>query len=104
MQTIPLQPVANQIVKVVLDNQNCQILLALRNDNFFADVSVGGIDLVTCVIVRDSVPIVASEHSGFSGQLMIVDTGGNEDPQVSGLGSRWLLTYFSESEHELIQQ
>lgn len=104
MQTIPLQPVANQIVKVVLDNQNCQILLALRNDNFFADVSVGGVDLVACVIVRDSVPIISSEYFGFSGQLMIIDTSSNEDPQASGLGSRWLLTYFSESEDELIQQ
>jgi hypothetical protein len=104
MQTIPLQPVANQIVKVVLGNQNCQILLALRNDNFFADVSVGGIDLVTCVIVRDSVPIVSSEYSGFSGQLMIIDTSSNEDPRIDGLGSRWLLTYFSGSEYALIQQ
>jgi len=104
MQTIPIQAVANQIVKVVLDGQNCQILIAQRNEDIFVDVNVNGVDLVCNAIARDSVPLVCREYAGFSGQLMFIDSSAADDPQFSGFGSRWFLVYLSESENELIQQ
>lgn len=104
MQTIPIQAVANQIVKIVLDGQNCQILIAQRNENIFVDVNVNGVDLVCNALARDSVPIICREYVGFSGQLMFIDSSAADDPQFSGFGTRWFLVYLSESENELIQQ
>lgn len=99
MQIIPLQSVANQIVKVVLAGQNCQISLNTRNDSIFVDVNVNGVDLVCNVIAQNLNQIICSQYVGFSGQLMFIDSSQSDDPVFSGLGSRYFLMYLSESEN-----
>lgn len=102
MQTIPLQPVPNQVAKVVLGGQNVQIRINLRGESLFMDVNSNGEDIVTTVIVRDLGPIICRRYVGFVGNLMFVDTQGTEAPQYTGLGARWQLVYLSESEAEVI--
>jgi hypothetical protein len=59
----------------------------------FADILVDGVPLVTSVMVHDGDPLVRYQYLGFSGDLVIVDTQGADDPLYMGLGDRWLLLY-----------
>lgn len=123
-QTVPLQPVASQQLAVTLNQQACTILLYFKqimvpvesglvtNPPTFGTITPLFMDLymqpagggapesviggVPCqannLIVRDS-------YLGFVGDLAFVDTQpdpvlGPQDPQQSGLGTRWLLTYW----------
>jgi len=102
MQSIPLQPVPAQLTKVVLDGQNCQILLSQKTQGLFVDLNVDGVNIVTGVIARDAVPLVSREYAGFSGNLIFIDTQGVSDPQSSGFGDRYDLVYLTSEENDLI--
>jgi hypothetical protein len=102
MQTVPIQPVPSQSTKVVLGGQNCQILIYQKSQGIFVDVNADGVDIVTAVIARDAVPIVCREYAGFEGNLLFIDTQGNDDPFYEGLGSRWTLVYLTAAEYALL--
>ena len=102
MQQIPLRPIPSQSVKVVLNGQNCQLLIYQKSQGIFVDVNADGIDIVTGVIARDSVPIVCRDYAGFVGNLLFIDTQGALDPQYAGLGARYNLIYLTAAEYALI--
>lgn len=102
MQSIPLQAIPSQSVKAVLGNQNVQIFLTQRDSGIYADINSNGVDMVTSVICRDAVPIIARDYAGFSGNLLFIDTQSNDDPFYSGLGVRFQLVYFTDIEYALI--
>jgi hypothetical protein len=102
MQSIPLQPVPSQSTKVVLGGQNCQILVYKKPQGCFVDINSDGIDVVTGVVARDAVPLVCREYAGFIGNLLFIDTQGSDDPDATGLGSRWVLVYLTAEEYALI--
>ena len=104
MQTIPLQPVPSQTVKVVLANQNCQITLRHQTQGLFADVVADGVTLTSTTIARDAVPIMPRDYLAFAGNLVFVDTQGADDPTYTGLGSRFQLVYLTAEEYALVQQ
>ncbi len=101
-QTIPLQPVPSQSISFVVAGQNCQAKIYTAGGQMFADVQAGGVSLVSCVILRDAVPIVCRDYAGFVGNLVMIDTQGGDDPQYSGLGSRWQLVYLTADEYAII--
>jgi hypothetical protein len=45
------------------------------------------------VLCRDLVYLVREAYLGFTGDLTFIDAEGADDPQYSGLGSRWQLVY-----------
>lgn len=91
---IPLQPIASQIVSVVLNEQNCQIAIYQKDQGLFIDLTVDTTDVCTCVIARDGVPIVRNGYLySFVGDLYFIDTQGASDPDYTGLGSRFTLVY-----------
>jgi hypothetical protein len=102
MLSIPLQPVPSQSTKVILDGQNCQILINQRTQGIFVDVNVNGVDIVTSVIARDAVPIVCRDYAGFAGNLLFIDNMGNSDPSFEGLGDRYSLVYLTAAEYDLV--
>lgn len=102
MQTIPLQPVPAQTVKVVLANQDCQITLRHQAQGLFADVVADGVTLTSATIARDAIPIMPRDYLAFSGNLLFIDTQGAEDPTYLGLGSRFQLVYLTAEEYALI--
>jgi hypothetical protein len=102
MQTIPLQPVPNQVTKVVLGGQNCQIRISMRGESLFVDVSANGEDVVSTVIAEDVAPIICRGYVGFSGNLLFIDTQGADAPQYTGLGTRWQLVYLDATEAEAL--
>jgi len=102
MQEIPRQAAPSQSVKVVLADQNCQLLIQQKPQGLFVDLSVDGTNIVTSVIARDAVPLVCREYAGFSGNLLFIDTQGSLDPEYTGLGTRYSLVYLTADENDLL--
>lgn len=99
MQQIPLQPVPSQQLQIVLGGQNCQIAIYLKGDKLFVDVSSNGVDISTCVVAHDVVPLVPTAYLGFIGNLLFTDTQGTSDPTYDGLGGRYQLVYLTAAEY-----
>jgi hypothetical protein len=115
LQTVPLQPVASQTVDVTLNNQVCTINVFEKRihvpvsrpggiptdppdyepiNPIFLDLYVNDVLIIAGVICLHGVEIVRDAYLGFVGDLVFYDTRGTEDPMVSGLGTRWVLTYW----------
>ena len=98
MQQIPIQPIPSQSVSVVLNGQNCQINIYQKGQLVFIDLNSNGVDIVTGVLAHNVNPLVCIKYTGFLGNLTFVDTQGNDDPQYTGLGTRYVLIYLSAAE------
>jgi hypothetical protein len=104
MQEIPVRPVPSQTLQVVLDRQNVQILIYQKPQGLFVDTNVNGEDVATGIIAREAVPLISKTYSGFQGGLYFIDSQAADDPNYSGLGSRWRLIYLTADEHAIAQQ
>jgi hypothetical protein len=116
-QVVPVQPLANQVLSVSLNQQSCTLKLYFREiqapvatsvpleppvfgsfNPLFMDLYVtssGSTNLIIGgVICQDRNVFVRSGYLGFTGDLSFIDTQGTSDPFQSGLGSRFLLTYW----------
>lgn len=102
MIEIPLQPIPSQIVKIVLDKQQCQIGLHQKPQGLFFDLNTNGVDIVNGVLVLDAVPLVLRQYLGFRGDFVVTDTQGKTTPIHTGLGSRFSLVYLTEAERGII--
>jgi len=66
-------------------------------DPVFLDLYVSDILVLGGVLSLNNVKIVrgfCADNPVFAGDLSFTDTQGNTDPQIAGLGSRWLLLYW----------
>jgi hypothetical protein len=99
MQEIPLQATPSQVLNVVLGNQYCQINLYQKFENLFIDLQANGNEIISGVHCLDAVRCVREAYRGFIGNLVFFDLQGKEDPQYTGLGSRWVLCYLEASEN-----
>ena len=102
MQQIPVQSVPVQNLKAVLGGQNCELLIYQKNQGLFVDVSADGVAVVNAVIARDGVPLVSRNYVGFLGNVLFIDTQGNDDPVYTGIGSRFTLVYLTDAEYATI--
>ena len=116
MQAIPLSAVPSQNLSIALDGQAVQISLYQRGTNgaanLYLDLTADGAAILTGRIARSygglpntraAFMMVGRRYQPFLGDLLFVDTQASEnnptqDPQPSGLGARWQLLYFSESD------
>ena len=92
-QAIPLRSVAAQEFNVVLGQQACTLKIYQKSAGLFMDVYLSGKPLIVGVLCRDRSRIIRSQYLGFAGDMYFVDTEGEQDPQHTGLGSRWVLVY-----------
>jgi len=95
MQIVPLTPVASQTFTVQLNAQNCVINLYQKSTGLFIDLTADGNVIVDTMLCLNAVGIVRELYLGFDGQLVFIDTQGNNDPDYTGLGSRYILTYWT---------
>jgi len=95
---IPLQPVPNQTVTVVLANQLCQIDVYQKAYGLFVDLYVSNVLIIGGVIAENLNRIVRSLYLGFIGDLCFIDNAGSGDPVYTGLGTRFSLAYLEASE------
>ena len=116
MQTISLDAVSSQNLSIALGGQAVQISLYQRGTNgaaqMYLDLIANDNSILTGRIVRAygnqantraAFMMVGRRYQPFVGDLLFVDTQASEsnpiqDPQPSGLGARWQLLYFSESD------
>lgn len=119
-QIIPIQPLPAQILYVILGGQDCAIQLYFKEmfvtldepifqeppvfDKvlaLFLDLYVNNQLAIGGVLVQANNTLVKSTYLGFTGDLGLVDTQpptgiGPQSPQIDGLGTRWLLTYWPD--------
>ena len=96
---IPLIAVASQRVSVVLADQNVQLNVFQKTDCMYVDVSMDGDSIVRTKAARNrSRLLLATTYRGFVGDLVWVDTLGDEQPYYTGIGSRWFLLYLTAAE------
>jgi hypothetical protein len=96
MLVVPVQPVPNQTLSILLTNQLCRLTLRTRWFGLFMDVSVNDAPIVQGVICQNWNRIVRSAHLGFIGDFAFWDTQGSNDPAFNGLRSRYLLYYLEK--------
>jgi hypothetical protein len=101
MQIIPLTAVPSQSLTVLLNGQTCSINVYQKSTGLYFDLSVqgltnplsGNIQLISAMLCLNGVGLVRQAYLGFIGQLAFIDTQGDSDPDYTGLGSRYILTY-----------
>jgi hypothetical protein len=112
---VPLQPVAAQQFSVTVGGQSCTIRLLFRdfdeipseqeiptNPPFydapstvgFFDLYIGATLIIAGVRCQDRNLLVRDSYLGLVGDFSFLDTQGTSDPIPTGLGSRFLLTYW----------
>lgn len=95
MNIIPLQPLPSQILNVSLAGQACVISVYQKTTGLFLNLTVTNTPRVFGVLCHDRVRLVRQPYLGFIGDLSFIDTQGVDDPQYTGLGSRWVLAYLT---------
>lgn len=95
MNLVPLQPLPSQILNVSLAGQACVIAVYQKSTGVFLDLTVAGTPRVFGVLCHDRVRLVRQAYLGFIGDLSFIDTQGRDDPQYTGMGSRWVLAYLT---------
>ena len=98
MQVVPLQAIPNQNLQAQLGDQACSIDVYQFAYGLFFDLYVDGDLVIGGVICENVNRIVRNVYLGFTGDFIFWDTQGLDDPIYTGLGSRFLLIYLSESE------
>lgn len=116
MQLVPLTAVPSQLVQAVLNGQSVslsiyQLGMAPATD-LYCDLTSNGTPIVNCRKCRafsgsptEAAPFLLLDagYWGFQGDFLFIDSEGDEDPQYSGLGSRWQLIYYSPADLAAIQ-
>lgn len=98
MQIIPLTSVPSQTLSIVLAQQNCKISVYQLSTGLFLDLTLNGSLIVSAIACRDRVYLVRQPYLGFIGNLSFMDTQGLDDPDYTGLGSRFVLMYLESSD------
>lgn len=98
MQIIPLTSVPSQRLSIVLNQQNCAISVYTLSTGLYLDLVLEGTLIISAMICRDRVRMVRQPYLGFAGNIAFIDTQGRDDPDYSGLGKRFLLTYSGPDE------
>lgn len=93
ISTIPLKAVPSQSVNVILAGQPCIIGLRLIGGRQYLSLSLNGEIICQNVLVVNRSAIIRAKYTGFIGELAAIDTQGDEAPQYTGWGTRWLLAF-----------
>ena len=88
---VPLQPVPSQTISASLSGQQTTLAIYTRGGALYVDV----VGLLYGVVCQHMNLILRDTYFAFQGDLAFVDIQGSSDPVYTGLGSRWLLGYYS---------
>jgi hypothetical protein len=93
-QVVPLTPVPSQTLAIVLAGQNCNISVFTLTTGLYFDLTADGVPITRTTICRNLGRLLLDRtYKPFVGDFAFVDTQGADDPEYTGLGSRWLLIY-----------
>jgi hypothetical protein len=94
-QTIPLSSVSSQTFNVQLGTQSCLINVYQKSTGLYFDLTLNSNQIISSMICLNLVGLVRESYLGFTGQLFFFDTQGTDDPDYTGLGTRYILVYQS---------
>lgn len=83
---------------VVLNGQNCYFKVLSRRGNLYCGLTIDETPVFDGMICRDRLPLKQSRIQSFAGNIVFMDTEGEEDPRWDGLGSRFRFVYFTDDE------
>jgi len=100
---IPIIATPNQTMTIPLSGQPCRINVYQKSTGLYVDLYVNDALIIAGIVALNRVKIVRDAYLGFVGDLAFYDTQGDQwgnpqDPDYTGLGTRWLLYYFSPAE------
>lgn len=95
--TIPLKQVPSQAVNVLLAGQPCTIELRLMGGRQYLGLSVNGDVICRNVLLVNRSRIIRAAYTGFIGDLAVIDTQGDDPPEYTGWGARWLLAFSDDA-------
>lgn len=95
---IPIQPVPSQTLQAVLAGQQCAMSVYVKNQCMFFDLALSGAPVAYAIQAKNLVNLVPTGYLGFVGWLVFLDTQGSDDPEYTGLGTRWVLLYLDEAD------
>lgn len=98
MLVIPIPSQKSQTLTAQLAGQNVRMNVYQKSTGMFIDVLVNDVLIIGGVICRDRTRIVRSTYLGFIGDVYFADIQGTDDPNWTGLGTRWLLVYLEASD------
>lgn len=98
MQIVPTQPIPNQTLQVNLGGQACILNIYQQAYGLYVDVYVGSTLIIAGVIALNANRIVRSLYLGFLGDFVFFDTQDANDPEFSGLGTRYSLVYLEQAD------
>lgn len=90
---IPLSAVPSQELSVRLGQQSCRLRVYQKRTGLYLDLLIDDVLVAAGILCRDRVWMIRTVASGFSGDLAFIDTQGAEDPDYSGLASRFQLVW-----------
>lgn len=99
MLIIPLQPVPSQTVSALINNQATTLNVRQLNDQgLFMDVLLNDAPIIQGVICQNLNVIIRDVYFGYIGDFAWIDTQGTTDPVYTGIGTRYVLGYFTPAE------
>jgi hypothetical protein len=98
MLTISIEPQKSQSISVSLAGQKCVIRMIQRESFIYMDLTVNGNPIMQGVPCLYGNKMVGYSYLGFKGDLVFLDSDGQQDPHWDGLGKRHILYYIEESE------
>lgn len=98
MKIIPITADQSQTFGIQLDNQNCQISIYQKSTGLYLDLYLNNQPIINARLCRDRVKLIGLKYLGFSGDLVFLDTQGLDDPDYTGLNTRFILAYFADGE------
>lgn len=94
--TIPLKQVPSQSVAVLLDGQPFVIELSQLKGRQYLSASISGEIICRTALLVNKSRIMRAAYKGVIGDFFVIDTQGDEAPQYTGWGTRWLLAFSAD--------
>lgn len=98
MLIVPTIAVPSQTLTALINNQNTGLNIYQKGAYLFMDVLLNNTQVIGGVICQNLNVIIRNAYLGYIGDFAWIDTQGSDDPQYTGLNSRWFLGYFLPSE------
>ncbi|MFT9088910.1 MAG: hypothetical protein ABF436_09975 [Acetobacter okinawensis] len=90
---IPLGAVAYQSLRVPLSGHAVRLTLQQRGTGLYAAVWVDDVPVLAGALCQDRTWLVRDSAGALPGDMAFADTQGTQDPDYTGLGSRFVLVY-----------
>lgn len=90
---IPLVAIPAQKLSITLGTQRCQISVYQKSTGLYFDLLLAGVPVAVGVYCANRTNLVRNQYVSFAGNLAFIDTMGDNDPDYTGLATRYRLVY-----------